>query len=563
MRRRLLLLAHFFPPLAGGGVHRVLSFVRHLPAHGWDCTVVCAGEDDYWVRDESLLAQRAARDRGDPRRAAAARSSAWLRLRGGAGRRRAADVRGPARARRTGGCCPIRTSAGRGARRARGARAHRRGRHRRGALDLAARQRAPGRGATSPRARAAVGRGLSRSVDRALLPHAAHARGTARARRRWSAACSSAPTSCSTASRTHLDALGRGERRARAPRRAPAERIRARRRPRRDEAPDPDHFRLVFTGTLSLMADTATLLEAVHDVLARTARGAAPAARRPRGAVRPRVRGPRGRARADRHRAILRARSRTPSRARCSGARTLLLLWKPRGEGSAPWCRASSTSTSTPADPCWRCCPRTTRRRRSCGAPGGEVLPPGRSRANWRARSKRGTWRGSRQGARRRRAPGVARGARARALAARLAARLDALAGERLMPVDRGPDHADRVDRPRGRAAAGAGAHVAAARLPHRRHVHPPAVRAEPRRGARLRVQRRRARLRQHEPAVGGAARGRDDARTSTALVAAHVLGLVATLASVVLFLAADAPQRCASPSCARSPRSRGPRTRG
>src|SRR5439155_1728807 len=51
--RRALVLAYFYPPLAGGGVHRVLSFTRHLPAHGWACTVVCAGERDYWVSDPS------------------------------------------------------------------------------------------------------------------------------------------------------------------------------------------------------------------------------------------------------------------------------------------------------------------------------------------------------------------------------------------------------------------------------------------------------------------------------------------------------------------------------
>ncbi|MGH7731184.1 MAG: hypothetical protein ACRENJ_08045, partial [Candidatus Eiseniibacteriota bacterium] len=53
--RRLLVLSYFYPPLAGGGVHRVLGFTRHLPAHGWACTVVCAGEEDYWVRDETLV----------------------------------------------------------------------------------------------------------------------------------------------------------------------------------------------------------------------------------------------------------------------------------------------------------------------------------------------------------------------------------------------------------------------------------------------------------------------------------------------------------------------------
>jgi glycosyltransferase involved in cell wall biosynthesis len=56
-RRRLLVLCYFYPPLAGGGVHRVLSFTRYLPAHGWDCTVVCAGAKDYWVRDESLMSR--------------------------------------------------------------------------------------------------------------------------------------------------------------------------------------------------------------------------------------------------------------------------------------------------------------------------------------------------------------------------------------------------------------------------------------------------------------------------------------------------------------------------
>lgn len=55
--KRLLVMSYFYPPLAGGGVHRVLSFTRHLREHGWACTVVCAGEQDYWVRDASLLAR--------------------------------------------------------------------------------------------------------------------------------------------------------------------------------------------------------------------------------------------------------------------------------------------------------------------------------------------------------------------------------------------------------------------------------------------------------------------------------------------------------------------------
>ena len=53
-RRRVLILCYFYPPLAGGGVHRVLGFTRYLPEHGWACTVVCASAADYWVTDPTL-----------------------------------------------------------------------------------------------------------------------------------------------------------------------------------------------------------------------------------------------------------------------------------------------------------------------------------------------------------------------------------------------------------------------------------------------------------------------------------------------------------------------------
>jgi glycosyltransferase involved in cell wall biosynthesis len=80
--RRLLVLCYFYPPLAGGGVHRVLGFTRHLPAHGWNCTVVCAGTEDYWVVDETLLAHVPAGTEV-VRVPGGSALSAWLKLRRG------------------------------------------------------------------------------------------------------------------------------------------------------------------------------------------------------------------------------------------------------------------------------------------------------------------------------------------------------------------------------------------------------------------------------------------------------------------------------------------------
>ena len=79
-RRRLLILSYFFPPHSGGGIHRVLGFTRYLPEHGWDCTVVCAGDRDYWGQDPSLAALV------DPRTevvrvAGGSAPAAWLRMR--------------------------------------------------------------------------------------------------------------------------------------------------------------------------------------------------------------------------------------------------------------------------------------------------------------------------------------------------------------------------------------------------------------------------------------------------------------------------------------------------
>jgi len=53
----VLIVSHFFPPHGGGGVHRALAWARHLPAFGWDVTVLAAGLRGYWVEDPSLLAR--------------------------------------------------------------------------------------------------------------------------------------------------------------------------------------------------------------------------------------------------------------------------------------------------------------------------------------------------------------------------------------------------------------------------------------------------------------------------------------------------------------------------
>lgn len=54
--KRILYIAYFFPPLGGAGVQRTAKFVRYLPEHGFQPTVLTA-RSSYWMRDESLLAE--------------------------------------------------------------------------------------------------------------------------------------------------------------------------------------------------------------------------------------------------------------------------------------------------------------------------------------------------------------------------------------------------------------------------------------------------------------------------------------------------------------------------
>jgi len=49
------MVINFFPPAAGGGVYRPLSFVRHLSVSDWDVTVLTPAPGEFWIEDPSLL----------------------------------------------------------------------------------------------------------------------------------------------------------------------------------------------------------------------------------------------------------------------------------------------------------------------------------------------------------------------------------------------------------------------------------------------------------------------------------------------------------------------------
>jgi glycosyltransferase involved in cell wall biosynthesis len=52
----VLVVSHFFPPMGGGGVQRVTKFVKYLDPCGWRATVIAGRAEDYWMQDETLLA---------------------------------------------------------------------------------------------------------------------------------------------------------------------------------------------------------------------------------------------------------------------------------------------------------------------------------------------------------------------------------------------------------------------------------------------------------------------------------------------------------------------------
>lgn len=53
--KKVLMIAHIFPPLGGSGVQRTLKFVKYIRNFGWEPVVVTAGKSHYPFKDESLL----------------------------------------------------------------------------------------------------------------------------------------------------------------------------------------------------------------------------------------------------------------------------------------------------------------------------------------------------------------------------------------------------------------------------------------------------------------------------------------------------------------------------
>lgn len=268
MSRRLLLLCYFYPPLGGGGVQRVLGFTRWLPQLGWDCTVVCAGPEDYWVRDETLEGQippgtEVIRVPGG------SALSAWLRLRGGRGGRRSGPVFAGLRSLSDWWLLP--DSYVGWARRAHRVAA---ARIARGGVDAVLSSSPPDSVhlAAGPLARrfrlpwVADFRDPWIHLHRRRPPTAWHA---ARQRDMERRVLSGADLVLVT-SRTHADALASDP--AAAGRRVeclPNGYEPDGAGPGGEAARDADHFLLVFTGMLTLTPDVETLLEALHELLAR------------------------------------------------------------------------------------------------------------------------------------------------------------------------------------------------------------------------------------------------------------------------------------------------------
>ena len=55
--RRVLFIAYLYPPIANSGTRRSLSFVNHLPDHGWQPLVLTLADPPVGVCDKTLLSE--------------------------------------------------------------------------------------------------------------------------------------------------------------------------------------------------------------------------------------------------------------------------------------------------------------------------------------------------------------------------------------------------------------------------------------------------------------------------------------------------------------------------
>ncbi|MEJ6949856.1 glycosyltransferase family protein [Natronospora cellulosivora (SeqCode)] len=53
--KRVLVVAHIFPPVGGSGVQRTLKFVKYLKRYSWEPVVLTVGKTVYPIKDESLM----------------------------------------------------------------------------------------------------------------------------------------------------------------------------------------------------------------------------------------------------------------------------------------------------------------------------------------------------------------------------------------------------------------------------------------------------------------------------------------------------------------------------
>jgi glycosyltransferase involved in cell wall biosynthesis len=55
MKKKVLIIAYYFPPLGGGGVYRTLKFAKYLPFFDWEPVILTVSNPDYPLWDYSLL----------------------------------------------------------------------------------------------------------------------------------------------------------------------------------------------------------------------------------------------------------------------------------------------------------------------------------------------------------------------------------------------------------------------------------------------------------------------------------------------------------------------------